>query len=184
MATKTLKESKFEYLPITQVGYWQGKLMNIDSEFWVDKLYDLKKEYDNNYKSNIGGYQSPNLINDANLLDLKFFIVNSIKDLTKSENIDLFEIWLNISSFGNFNLPHNHIKENKGINYSGVLYLKTNEKSGDIRFYNPFNFNESYPYTPQIKDIVLFDSNVYHSVDVNLSKEDRMSIAFNFRIEK
>jgi uncharacterized protein (TIGR02466 family) len=89
-----------------------------------------------------------------------------------------------------------HIHHNSLI--SGVLYLRTNEHSGNIVFHRdvlshvPFPpaldldmtaFNiyncKSWGYSPKTNDICLFPSVVNHSVDPNLSDEDRWCLAFN-----
>ena len=81
---------------------------------------------------------------------------------------------------------------------SGVLYLKTNDASGDLVFHRdllslvPFppaldldvdSFNlyncKSWGYKPKTNDICLFPSVVMHSVDPNESDEERASLAFN-----
>ena len=85
---------------------------------------------------------------------------------------------------------------------SGVYYLNTDEKSGDIRFEKPtgytnlfhesthIQFNEYVNHncsvwveTPKIGDLFLFPSHLNHSINRNLSNITRYSIAFNFHIE-
>ena len=92
-------------------------------------------------------------------------------------------MWVNISSYGHANSLHIHDKRKDGVKVeSGVFYLKTNSKSGQLRFYNPIDLSIQYGLYPKPSQIVLFNSDLLHSVDPNLSKEDRISIAFKYEI--
>ena len=82
--------------------------------------------------------------------------------------------------------------------FSGVLYLKAAEETGQISFHkyskyldisspslslgftewNIFN-SDKWSITPKENQIIIFPSNVVHSVETNNSKDDRISIAFN-----
>jgi uncharacterized protein (TIGR02466 family) len=86
--------------------------------------------------------------------------------------------------------------------YSGVLYLKAAEETGQISFhkyskyldvcsptfdlgfteYNIFN-SDKWSIAPHKNQIIIFPSNVVHSVEINNSKDDRISIAFNVFIK-
>lgn len=102
--------------------------------------------------------------------------------------------WINRHRRGHSAGPHMH--HNSLI--SGVLYLKTNERSGDLVFHRdvlslvPFppaldldidSFNiyncKSWGHKPKTNDICLFPSVVSHSVDPNESDEERWCLAFN-----
>jgi uncharacterized protein (TIGR02466 family) len=82
--------------------------------------------------------------------------------------------------------------------FSGVLYLKAAEETGQISFHkyskyldvsspslslgftewNIFN-SDKWSITPHKNQIIIFPSNVVHSVEKNNSNDDRISIAFN-----
>ena len=83
--------------------------------------------------------------------------------------------------------------------FSGVYYMDTNKQTGNISFHrgvenhvlpmtvrpgkyterNDLNTDE-YRVESKTNRLVLFPSNLYHSVGKNLSNYDRYSIAFNF----
>ena len=83
--------------------------------------------------------------------------------------------------------------------FSGVYYMDTNPNTGNISFHrdvsnhvlpmtarpgryterNEFNTDE-HRVDSEVNRLVLFPSNLYHSVGKNLSEWDRYSIAFNF----
>jgi len=124
----------------------------------------------------IGAYAHDVLAVDRNI---EFYVTNS---------------WVNVHKRGHQAGAHMH--HNSLI--SGVLYLRTNERSGNLVFHRevqthvPFPpaldldmtaFNiyncKSWGYQPKTNDICLFPSVVSHSVDPNESDEDRWCLAFN-----
>jgi uncharacterized protein (TIGR02466 family) len=116
--------------------------------------------------------------------------------LAVSKNIEFYitNSWVNIHRRGHSAGAHMH--HNSLI--SGVLYLKVTETSGDLVLHRdvhsliPFppaldldmdSFNlyncKSWGHKPKTNDICLFPSVVSHSVDPNLSDEERWCLAFN-----
>src|SRR5262249_31579411 len=172
------------------------------------------------YVNNVGEFAKPNLASldftsrmpdgrvydflssvDKNVLDRPDFKI--VRDVVTKE-LDLYtrellavnksiefyvtNSWVNIHRRGQS--AGRHVHHNSLI--SGVLYLKTNETSGDIVFHRdvlsllPFpptldldmdKFNlyncKSWSYRPRTNDLCLFPSVVMHSVDPNQSDEER-----------
>ena len=96
---------------------------------------------------------------------------------------------------GDWAQEHDH----KNSLISGVVYLKADENSGLIHFLKPqwlqnifpqvfmvpySNQNETsastWSFLPQTNQIILFPSNLPHSVDVSKSDDERYVLAFNF----
>lgn len=109
-------------------------------------------------------------------------------------NINLTDIWFNISKPGNFQEFHQHPNNH----FSVVYYVKTPKDSGDIIFRNinslfdnfifPVKENTfpnfaSVRYKPIETKMLIFKSNIPHMVTKNESTEDRISIAMNFKLE-
>ena len=111
--------------------------------------------------------------------DIEFYITNS---------------WVNVYRPGDQAGSHTH---NNSL-FSGVLYLKVAEDSGDIIFYRdilslvPFPpaldlaidastiYNcKHFGHSPRKNEVVIFPSIVLHSVSQNNSNEERWCIAFN-----
>ena len=94
-------------------------------------------------------------------------------------------MWGNSSSLGHYGIIHNHppmnISYTKNPYWSGVYYLKTYKNSGGFNIHSPINYSEAEKYSPVEGDLLIFNSTTYHSVDSNLEKEDRISIAFNLK---
>lgn len=104
------------------------------------------------------------------------YLINQIKSLCNSEHL---HPWLNVNYYGGYNTLHNHSAKQpeKYVNIvSGVYYVKVPKDSGRIIFYE--NGNE-IPVSPVDNQLILFDNNLYHAVEPNLSEEVRISIAFN-----
>ena len=175
---------KTSYLSLLEVGIWKTKIQNLDTKKWVQKLYDLQKEFPSTKISNIRGYQSPS---DFHRFPTFFPLIEQIdlvyKTIVKLPYSNLTSLWFNISSFGHWNTFHTH-----GMPYpfppkslSGVLYLQTPPNCGDICFDTLQNDGTgTYSHSPQEGEIIFFPRTLSHMVEPNLSKEDRISIAFNY----
>tara|TARA_B110000503_G_scaffold34546_1_gene56280 strand:+ start:1681 stop:2115 length:435 start_codon:yes stop_codon:yes gene_type:complete len=143
----------------------------------INKLYQLKETDIGNKVSNVGGWQNSEILT-------KFKEFSPIVDLVKNKlNLDgVFNdgMWGNISSTTHYNNLHIH-GEIPSL-WSGVYYLQTPLNSGDIIFYN--NLSEIVKeYSPKVGDLLIFHSSLPHSVGVNNSNQDRISIAFNFEVK-
>ena len=116
--------------------------------------------------------------------------VFNIKDLSKAK----MQMWININKPGDYNTRHNH----PGSDLSGVFWVKSLQKSGNLTFYSPNvmtqiqqinstkeEIGKKLFITPTVEIqplegvIVLFPSDLTHSVQKNNSNEDRISVSFN-----
>ena len=116
--------------------------------------------------------------------------------LRVNQNIEFYitNSWVNVNRPGDQSVPHTH---NNSL-FSGVLYLKVNEDSGDIIFYRdimslvpfppaldlqidgPTIYNcKHFGHRPKNNEICLFPSVVMHSVGQNNSSEERWCLPFN-----
>jgi uncharacterized protein (TIGR02466 family) len=141
------------------------------------------------------------LLDDPNCLEIRNKILNAFDDYAynllkiKPET----EFYLTTSWAVKF-LPGGSAQEHSHCNslFSGTLYLKAAKETGQITFHkhqkylnfssptislefteqNIFN-SSTWSITPTENQIIIFPSNVMHSVDINNSKDDRVSVAFN-----
>ena len=112
-----------------------------------------------------------------------------------AEKVNIAVMWSIINKKGSYNIQHNH----PNAFLSAAYYLQTSETSGSINFFDPREQkNTRYPkiknftelsaavvkFEPKEGDLLLFPSYLYHSVDENLSDQDRIIISFNVDIEK
>jgi len=174
-----MQENKFDTLNLCSVSIISTTLPDLDIQDLISKIYNLRDNFPSANRSNINGYQTEN---NLNLLPDFFPLVKIINDLgielLSNPNLQIVDLWGNLSLFGDYNMPHNH---GHGYDkFSGVIYLKVPENGGRIWFYNPLEFGMGVPYSPKEKEVLIFPKGVYHSVEPNLSQEDRISIAFNY----
>ena len=154
-----------------------------------------------NFVSNIGGYQSYNLMyypTDLRpLIDEIESHSNKFSEEFLSTKQVLSNIWININRYKDSNKSHFHA----GADISGVYYVKTPDDCGKIAFEHPaidvldyyssepskeFNeYNSQIWWKPAVENrLYLFPSWLKHHVEPNLNKtEERVSISFN-TIEK
>ena len=95
----------------------------------------------------------------------------------KELGLPMDEFWFNIAGPGESTGWHDH-KERSEL--SGVYYLHVPDNSGDIHFRKKIG-DETFEWEIKSRTgkLILFDSNIEHSVPENKSKENRISIAFN-----
>jgi len=142
--------------------------------------------------SSIGGNQFKNFRS----LDLDKEIASSLPRSNNKElkSLSIFQ-WLNINKENSYNVSHSH-GPFVGNALSGVFYVNAPENCGDITFYDPRGVITSaidldyYSDSPRYNTIkpynnllLIFPSWLEHSVNANLSTQERISIGFNIQIE-
>ena len=152
--------------------------LDIDLDFYIKLLYNYKKDDLGVNVSNVGGWQSSHgLHNDKNFKDLCYSIKKSCFKLW-STNIKILNMWGNISQKHHFNSIHSH-GEFTPNQWSGCFYLQTFSSSGAFRIHHRSYPSRHVDLYPKPNEILLFESETYHSVLPNLEDQDRISIAFN-----
>lgn len=141
--------------------------------------------------ANVNGYQGDN---DGNgFYDEILFqkITDTINSLVDLQDRDLkYWAWININPQGSFNIRHSHTNTN--FIMCGVYYVKCNEDSGKIRFWDPrghypsmmndpWSGSQVHIHHPKTNEVILFPNWIEHDVSPNMSTEDRISIAFNVK---
>ncbi len=142
-----------------------------------------------NGSSNLNGYQQN--IDCPGVFDKILFekITNSISSLVDLQDKHLrYQAWVNINPQGSFNIRHSHT--NNHFLLCGIYYVKCDEKSGRLRFWDPrghypsmmnglWSGSQVHIHHPKTNQVVLFPSWIEHDVSPNMSSEDRIAIAFN-----
>jgi len=142
--------------------------------------------------SNRGGYQGHGF-NDDNLIKEISHSIPQRDDKPIKEY--KFFTWVNINQPGSWNERHNHNPHAQTF-LSGVFYVKVPKNSGRIRLFDPrshintapdmvyYNDGNTYHwYEPEENMLLIFPSWLEHDVEVNNSREERISIAFNVKIK-
>lgn len=182
----------------TPIWYFDIPQSIIDYNEVEKECYNYQRTDNGNTISNVGGYQSHNMFVTSAPEQIKKLLLH-IQSMSSEwyeelgvkpkfpRQID--NCWININSINSYNKPHVH---QQSI-FSGVYYVKTNKDAGHITFNNQSDrdfilqtFTDQTKYTVSdinydavVGRVVIFPSWTQHSVSMNLSNEDRISIAFN-----
>ena len=154
---------------------------------YIDKILQLEHGSTGVKKSNQGGWQSQDNLNELGIFQELVGVLNSLLTSMAREHskdappLTVTEMWANINNPGSYNHHHTH----SGI-LSGAFYLKVPENSGNLVLVNPavrsdghFLRAPNYVVTPSPLACIVFPSWLEHYVEPNQSDEDRISISFN-----
>jgi len=166
----------------------------------IDYAYDLReKDNEGRVVSNYGGWQSKLVdICDKNDILHKFLIdvIYNLPVFKKNTGMTCIA-WANINGQRDYNKEHNH----PDCHLAGVLWVKTPENSGDIKFFSPLDFlsflemesytdefkysskcYQAYKFPPEEGSLLIFPSHLRHLVEENKSNDDRISFSFNIKL--
>ena len=166
---------------------------NSDIKIWKIKLNTFKnnnKKYiEEIYRLNDSQKQSTNLKAimsswwiwkeskefNSLLKEISRVVINDIyptfKNYNKNTRLEIIEAWSAIYKQNHFAIAHNHHPND----ISFVYYLKLSKDSTPLVF-NDINFK----IYPTENTLIVFPSNVTHSVPIHKNKEDRICLAGNF----
>jgi len=171
--------------PITITKY-EGSL--VDELKYIDTLEYIKQKDNDNFKS-----KDSYLLKHKEFKDIKNFINKCINKFTKNiyqsdQKLVVTQCWLNKNPKGSSH--HEHCHPNSII--SGVFYFKQNSTLPPIKFsktlqhgirlnskkYNNLN-SDTFFLSCTDGELILFPSNLVHSVPLNTGNEERISMSFN-----
>ena len=149
-------------------------------------------------KTNAGGWHSETDMNTKKEYDpLTRELFNMQEEIYQKENLSRKPVcgnmWANINYPGCFNRPHLH----PNSLFSGVYWIKTPIKSGNLMLYDPRpGIHTTMPnrkegkmppelwreihYEPVAGRIIMFPAWLWHEVRINESNDTRISVSFNF----
>ena len=157
------------------------------------EIKNILPKYENRLNYSWGDKVLTSVSITKNFLDdtprLKKYIESHIKcfmcEINNQGDIKFIKSWINYIAPGGYQNYHNHLLE---PDLSGVYYYETNQQDGDIMFKTDsgglkhsriFGNSTLIRQSPQIGKLILFPSFLEHSVELNKSTSDRISIAFN-----
>jgi uncharacterized protein (TIGR02466 family) len=175
--------------------------LKFDNDSFYKKALELKSKYAGDTSWRCDTYST---INDHNIIKDNFFnefvqkCGQAVFEFAKhygaySKKVMCSEGWINIAEPEQYQEFHIHPKNH----FSLVYYVRTPENCGNILFKNhngdnmfplpydeltPANFGLFY-WTPKEGDLLIFRSDLLHMVEKNKSKENRVSISMNFRLD-
>ena len=165
---------------------YEGSL--VDELKHIDTLDWIEQKANGNFKS-----KDTYLLKHEQFKNIKNFIYEAINKFTKNisqsdQRLVVTQSWMNKNPKGSKH--HEHVHPNSII--SGVFYFKQDPKLPPISFsksiqsamkldpkkYNNLN-SETFLLPCTDGELILFPSNLKHSVPVNMSEEPRISMSFN-----
>lgn len=171
---------------IFSVPIW-GYILNRENyhlKDYVEYVLELEKNETSIVKSNFGGFQSRDNLNEEPIFQELVETLTTMAQDSLSKKLRLTELWANVNHYKDFNGAHTH-----GGYVSGVFYLATPENSGNLVLCNPnvrsdvtLFRSDNYCIKPQELACIIFPSWLEHYVEPNLSDEPRISMSFNFEI--
>lgn len=166
---------------------------NFDKELEYVKSLEYKLNNENSQKEYAKQSTNTFLLDESELFNIREFIETYLKFYVKNileceGELVITQSWANICEKGRKH--HEHVHPNSIV--SGVFYFQINEKLPPIEFKNvnsslfnlnikkQNNFNASTFLLPlNSGELILFPSNLTHSVPVNVENTPRISLAFN-----
>jgi len=165
---------------------YEGSL--VDELKHINTLDWIEQKANGNFKS-----KDTYLLKHEQFKNIKNFINESINKFTKEisqsdQRLVVTQSWMNKNPKGSKH--HEHVHPNSII--SGVFYFKQDPKLPPISFskaiqsamkldpkkYNNLN-SETFLLPCTDGELILFPSNLKHSVPINMSEESRISMSFN-----
>jgi len=193
--------------PKAQVDYWfPTPIWNHTFESIQDSTYedaisyciDCKNKSDGRIRSNVGGWQSNDLLLsdiiatplEPFFTEINMLLPDIVSNIASTSSLKVTNFWININKKGDSNMPHHH----PNSHLSGAFYLTDNNSS--IKFLREsttalwwlsclISKNNTVPsfnvaeYFPKRGTLLIFPSWMAHLVEPNDSDQDRISISFN-----
>jgi len=185
---------------------WTSKIDDYEkiNNMMHNYIYNLqKKDPKGVVKSNLKGWHSKNFnIKDdepKNFIEaIKKNINKAINDMAwdlRSQEVTLSNMWAIINKRGAMNQKHHH----SNSDLSAAYYVTAKEGCGDIIFYDPrpgIVYKHPISIKPNLLNaanngvkpepgmLILFPSYLEHSVNPNMSDNERIVISFNISLEK
>ena len=168
------------------------------NQYLEQKIIQWSQQDKGEQKTNAGGWHSTTDMNkkeEYNPLTKELF--NMQYEIYQKEHLTLKPVlgnmWANINYPGNYNRPHLH----PNALFSGVYWVKAQEKSGNLMVYEPRpgaqctmpnrKKGELPPelwrevhYEPRAGTAIMFPAWLWHEVKPNQSNDIRISVSFNF----
>ena len=190
--------------PVFECSIEKHEELNLELTKYIYELREKDKE-GLDLSNSGGGWHSPYFeISKINVLKkfvskiFPFIFEITTKEYGRNctpEKIRITGMWAVINKKKSYNLRHFH----PNCNLSAAYYVKAKEKCGNIKFFDPVDqksmqsplkkipnnlSSDVVSFTPNEGDLLIFPSYLHHSVEENLSDEERIVISFNIEILK
>ena len=176
-----------EKIDIIKLPFYKWKLDEklIEDAITIVKDLSFSKNNFNYISYDTSKLELISTIINQNLAEL----TSNLFPLESSFCIQATEFWVNKNYFTNYQHRHNH----PNSMFSGVIYLSESDNIGATRFYfeniyNVYKFilggtskpdDLTFDFVPEKGSMIMFPSNIQHSVLPNKSQNTRYTISFN-----
>ncbi len=177
---------------------WTFDLSELEHEFsgWKQSIHEQRASSPapQGRSNRLGWNSEKNIFNNPNFTPLKQAsekcFLHCFREMGVEVDEKAFDIsaWVNMTYPGGYNVQHGHPR----AYLSGCFYLETPENSGRISFadprpgavYAPLEMagpmsSRALKAQPRSGQLIIFPSWLEHSVELNESRENRVSIAMN-----
>ena len=176
--------------------FWQTQVQGVDNASIREYCYHLKDNTKGVVISNRGGWHSKEILKP--IPEALTFLVDQITayingycaQITGINDLAVGNLWVNINPPNTFNRRHDH----QNAVLSAVYYVDAEgsnignfviERDDNMEFFagkykNSPTMQTAVPITPLTNFLFVLPAWTYHSVEPNLEKQDRISIAMNF----
>ena len=175
--------------------FWQTQVQGVDNASIKEYCYHLMKNTKGVVISNRGGFHSKEILKP--IPETLTFLVDQIKayingycaQITGINDLVVGNLWVNINPTNTYNRRHDH----QNAVLSAVYYVDAEgpnignfviERDDNMEFFagkykNSPTMQTALPITPLTNFLFVLPAWTYHSVEPNLEKQDRISIAMN-----
>ena len=175
--------------------FWQTQVQGVDNASIKEYCYHLMKNTKGVVISNRGGWHSKEILKP--IPDALTFLVDQIQSyingycaqITGINDLVVGNLWVNINPTNTYNRRHDH----QNAVLSAVYYVDAEgpnignfviERDDNMEFFagkykNSPTMQTAVPITPLTNFLFVLPAWTYHSVEPNLEKQDRISIAMN-----
>tara|TARA_B100000963_G_C22547182_1_gene634966 strand:+ start:38 stop:631 length:594 start_codon:yes stop_codon:yes gene_type:complete len=173
-----VNKEMYNFIKGSQIKDQKG-IKKSNNKGWHSKDFNMKEIEPQNFIKNI----SPSIEK----------VITDMNWDKENQSIKISNMWAIINTGGSTNSKHQH----GNSTLSGAYYVRAPENCGDIVFYDPrpapvFYYPTSVSsnslnaqinsITPKEGALILFPSYIDHSVNENLSNDERIVISFNIKI--
>ncbi len=174
-----VNKEMYDFIKESQIKDQKG-IKKSNNKGWHSKDFDMQEVGPQNFIKNISPYIEK--------------VMTDMNWEKENQSVKIDNMWAIINTGGSTNSRHQH--GNSTI--SGAYYVRAPESCGDIVFYDPrpapvFYYPRAVgsnllnaqvnSITPKEGALILFPSYVDHSVNENLSNDERIVISFNITVQ-
>ena len=176
--------------------FWQTQVQGVDNDSIKEYCYEMRDKKEGVVISNRGGWHSKEILQpipDALTLlvdQIHAYINGYCSQITGINDLAVGNLWVNINPTNTYNRRHDH----QNAVLSAVYYVDAEgkdignfviERDDNMEFFagkykNSPTMQTAIPITPLTNFLFILPAWTYHSVEPNLEKQDRISIAINF----